>query len=405
MSLSLNIARRYLFGKKSTNAINLITGISIIGITIGTSALVIILSVFNGFEGLLSGLFDAFNPDLKIEAVEGKFFEIDSLAFEALQGVKGVAAVSRTLEEVALFEYKEVQETGIVKGVDRAYAGVTGIDTLVVNGRYRLAGDPRSYGVVGAGMRNKLSINTEDRLSPVTVYMPLKKRVFPGAKEFKFKELYPAGVFSVQSDNDFKYVLAPYAFVEDLIDRPGGISALEIRLDTGASEDNVRKAIADVLPDNLRVKNRYEQDAAFLRIMNIEKWISFLITGLTMILIAFNLVGALWMIVLDKRKDIAILKSLGYTSADIRRLFMQLGILVTGIGIVFGFIVALVIVYLQMRFGLVGVPDGFMIKAYPVELRFTDFCIVALTVLIIGYLAAILPSLKAARSEIVLRAQ
>ncbi|NNF20593.1 MAG: ABC transporter permease [Saprospiraceae bacterium] len=402
--LSFDIARRYLFGKKSTNSINIITAISVFGISIGTAVLILILSVFNGFESLISSLFNAFNPDVKIVAVEGKFFHIDSTSIYQLKQIDGIEHLSKTIEEVALFEYKGTQEIGIIKGVDEHFAEATGLDSFVINGQFILQDRNIQYAVLGAGMRNKLSLNIDDKLSPLSVYMPLKKKQFLGAKEYKFMDLYPGGIFSVQSDNDFSYILCSFDFASRLLEERERYSALELKIDESRSREIINK-IKEITGDDLKINDRYQQDEAFLKVMEIEKWISFLITGFTMLLIAFNLVGALWMIVLDKRKDIAILKSMGCTTKDIRSIFMKLGILISGLGVVTGIGLAFLLYYIQKQYGIIGVPSGFLIDAYPVHLRVTDFLIVIPTVFIIGLLAAVLPSRKAGNSDMVLRSQ
>ncbi len=402
-SLTTDIARRYLFGKKSTNSINIITGISILGISIGSAALILILSVFNGFEGLLSGLFNAFNPDIKVVPIEGKYFEASDDLIKKLSEVEGVVAVSRTIEEVALFEYKGIQEIGMIKGVDEAYKDVTHLDSLALDGTYRLKKDNINYGFIGIGLRNKLSINIDDKLTPLTVYMPTKKRKLMGAKEFNSKNIYPAGIFSVKSDSDYQYLLTSLDMVTRLLEKPNQVSALEIKVSNPSNSTNEK--LSSLLASNLQVKDRYLQDETFLKVMRIEKWISFLITGLTMLLIAFNLLGALWMIVLDKRKDISVLRALGLNSKDINRLFIKLGLLITVLGIIMGFVIALFLYYLQKEYGLIGVPSGFLMDSYPVKLKGLDFILVTATVLFIGWLASILPAKKASSTFSLLRSK
>jgi len=402
--LSLDIARRYLYGKKSANSINIITGISIFGISIGTAALILILSVFNGLEGLLSGLFNAFNPDLKVLPYEGKFYELDESTYTKLTEINGIQSVSKTIEEVALIEYKGSKEIGVIKGVDENYVDVTGLDSLIVNGQYLLKNNQIQYAIVGSGLRNKLTLSIEDRLSPMTIYMPQKKKKIMG-KEFKSKDVYPAGIFSVKSETDYKYLITNMSFVSSLLDLKNKVSALEIKIDENFEEQSIREDILSVLGDGFVIKNRYEQDEAYMKVMAIEKWFSFLIIGLTMVLIAFNLVGALWMIVLEKQKDISVLKSMGYTKKNIRNVFLSLGLLISLIGVVIGFIIALILYYIQKEYGAIGFTDGFLIDAYPVKLKITDFLITTTTVLFIGFLASLLPSKKAAESEVVLKSQ
>ncbi len=403
--LSVDIARRYLFGKKSTNSINIITGISIFGISIGTAALILILSVFNGFEGLLSGLFNAFNPDLKVIPYEGKFFNLPEETLLQINEIEGIASVSKTIEEVSLFEYKGSKEIGTIKGVDTNYINVTRLDSLVISGSYILNKDNIEYAIIGAGLRKKLTLNVQDRITPLTVYMPQKKQKIIGAKEFIAKDLYPAGVFSVRGETDYQYLITNINFVQNLVDQENSYSALEIKLSQKGNSDNIQAKIKSILGKDYKVKNRYQQDEAYLKVMEIEKWFSFLIAGMTMLLIAFNLVGALWMIVLDKRKDISVLKALGYDSSEIKSLFLNLGFLITLIGIVLGFILAIVAYYLQKNFGIIGIPEGFLIDSYPVRLKLKDFGIVAITVISIGILASFLPANKASKENLVLKSQ
>lgn len=403
MNLSREIARRYLLGKKSNNAINIITWISILGITIGTAALILILSVFNGFESLLTNMFDAFNPDMKVIPAEGKTFEVSDDQILQIKRIEGIQAVSKTLEEIALFEYKGSQEVGIIKGVDDQYQLATDIDSTIKKGKYIFREDGINYAVVGAGMRTKLSINYNDAITPVSVHMPLRKKTGPLSKDFKTLELYPAGVFTVQSEADMQYILADFTFVNRLLDTDNKISSLELRLSDDHDESNIRRDINMILGEGYTIKNSYEQNEAYLKIMNIEKWVSYLIATLSMLMIAFNMVGCLWMIVLDKRKDISILKSLGMNARRIQKIFLTEGMLIGGVGLVLGIIVALVLYGLQKSFGIVSIPDGFMVRAYPIELKFSDFVIVMITVISISYLASILPAIKAGRIETQLR--
>ena len=238
--LSLDIARRYLYGKKSANSINIITGISVFGISIGTAALILILSVFNGLEGLLSGLFNAFNPDLKVLPYEGKFYDIDEDTYTKISEIAGIAFVSKTIEEVALIEYKGSKEIGVIKGVDANYVDVTGLDSLIVNGKYLLQNNQIQYAIVGSGLRNKLTLSIEDRLSPMTIYMPQKKKKIMG-KEFKSKDVYPSGIFSVKSDTDYSYLITNMSFVSNLLDQKNKVSALEIKLKSDADEIQIEK--------------------------------------------------------------------------------------------------------------------------------------------------------------------
>jgi len=408
MMLNIEIAKRYLFGKKSTNAINYITWISVLGIAIGTAALILILSVFNGFQSFISGMYNAFNPDLKITPYEGKYFEVTDSQLASIISIDGVIGVSRTVEEVALFEYKDIQKPGMIKGVDQYYRSVTGLDSAITRGTYpRLEGDV-NYCLVGRVMSVNLSINPNDKLTPMTVYMPLREKksvMSKMGKEFKSLSVYPAGVFTVSGDTDAQYVVASISFVNKLLGQKDQISALELALSPDHDDGEVKAAIAAVLGDGFVQKNRYEQDAAFLRIMNIEKWISFLIVSMVLLIIAFNMVGSLWMMVLEKKKDIAILRSMGYDTSHIRGIFMWEGMLISTIGIAIGITIALVLYFLQKQYGLVGIPDGFMIDAYPIDIQWSDFVVVIFTVLTIGGLASLLPAIRAGQVTASVRAE
>jgi lipoprotein-releasing system permease protein len=400
MNFTFEIAKRYLLAKKSTSAVNIITWISIMGITIGTSALILILSVFNGFESLLSGLYNSFNPDIKIVPIDGKYFEIDSIQTIQLNEISGILGLSKTVEEVCIFEYKDVQKVGIIKGVDENYNFVTSIDSTIEVGDFVLQEGNISYGVLGKGLSTNLSINYKDAITPVTVYMLDRKKsslISKIGKEFKQLSVYPSGIFSVGGEDDVKYIITNYKAVNKLLSQKNKISALELKLDENNDEDEIRAEIRKVLGEGFAIKNRYDQEESFLKIMNIEKWISFLIVILVLGIISFNMIGSLWMMVLEKKKDISILRSMGCETSNIRNIFLMEGIIITGVGLILGTIMALILYYFQKNFGMITIPDGFMISAYPIELKWTDFLIVSATVFCIGLLASILPSYRAGK--------
>ncbi len=404
MGLHFEIAKRYLFGKKSTNAINLITGIAVFGISIGTAALILILSVFNGFEGLLSELFNAFNPDLLVVPKDGKSIKVDEQWLAETKQLGFVDAISLTIEEVSLFEYDNVQEIGMLKGVDHEYTKVTGFDTLLLSGNFKLNSGSIDYGLLGSGLRNKLGVSVHNSLTPLTVYSPTRKKSFGSTKDFTIRDIYPKGVFTVQSDNDYQYVITHLEAARKLFQKPNECSAYEIKLNDRLGPDEAKEALQANLPKTLKVQTRLDQDAAFIKIMRIEKWIAFLIVSLTMLLIAFNLVGCLWMIVLDKKGDIATLKALGFAKRDVFTVFVLEGMLITIIGMMVGVMLALCLYFLQSYFGLISVPEGFLIDAYPIRLHWFDFVVVLLTVISIGTIAAYLPAWRATKFGSIIRA-
>ena len=395
MNLSWEIARRYLFGKKSTNAINWITRVVILCLSIGTATMILLLSVFNGFESLLSGLLNAYNPDLKIETIKGLYLNLDDDKLLKIKEIPGIVNISRTIQEVALFDYDGNQEAGIIKGVDTLYSKVTAIDSTLVRGEYVLEDNNLNYGVMGIGIFNKLLVNPGDALTPISVFMPKRNKRGPLDKDYKSLSLYPKAVFSVGNDDDGQMIITNYSFVNALLDQQDMTSFLEIDLDDKADEQVIRQQITVILGNNISIKNRYEQDEAYLRVMNIEKWLAFLLVSFTILILSFNLVGALWMIVIDKKKDLSILKSMGMPSQKVTGIFIRLGTLIGLLGIILGIFIALIFYILQKKYGLIAVPPGFMIDSYPIELRWSDILLTAFTTLIISILSSILPSLRA----------
>ncbi len=402
--LPLKIAIRYLVAKKSTNAINIITGISVMGISIGAAALILVLSVFNGFEELILGLFSKFNPDVKITVQRGKTFEVDSSLLHRLQEVEGVEVVSQTLEEVAFFEYGRSQDFGILKGVDSLFHLVNGIDSVIFEGQYALRHGKRPMAVLGGGLRMRLSVNVEDPFEPLAVYMAKTEQTGMLDQPFRKRFVYPAGSFRIQQDFDNQYILVDIDFMRELLaTNDHTVSALEVKLRDGIDKRATIEAIRKIMGDGFEVKDRYQQDEAFLKLMNIEKWMSFAILSLTLILVAFNMVGALWMIVIEKQSDIAILKSMGATDALVKRIFLSEGFLLCLLGFGVGLILAVTLYLMQINWGIVPIPEGFVVRAYPIAMRIIDLWAVAAVVFVIGLLASLPAAYRAARIPALIR--
>jgi lipoprotein-releasing system permease protein len=405
MNLPFKIARRYLFAKKSTNAINIISGISVLGLALGAAVLVLVLSVFNGFEKLISGMMSNFNPDVKITATKGKTFVADSLTIKQLRALDGVAYVSETLEETAFFEYAKSQEIGILKGVDENFVKINGIDSTVREGKYQLQEGDNNYAVLGGGIRNQLGVYENNMMTPLSIYMPKRGEVGVLEQPFKKRLAFPAGTFVIQTEFDNQYILTNLALARDLLGTDDEVSALEIKLKPTVSSSRTLSEIQNLMGVDFTVKDRYHQDEAFLKLMNMEKWLSYAILCLTLLLVAFNMVGSLWMMVLEKRKDISILKSMGATDKLIRNVFLNEGLLLCGFGLVLGFVLALVAYFLHVytEGGLVPLPPGFATDRYPVALKWSDFLVVGITVSIIGLLASTPAALRAMKVETSMR--
>ena len=401
MNLSLKIARRYLFAKKSTNAINIISGISVLGLSLGAAALVLVLSVFNGFEKLITGMMSNFNPDVKITAAKGKTFMSDTLIINQLRQIEGVEQLSETLEETAFFEYEKSQAFGTLKGVDNQFLKINRIDSTVREGRYLLFDGQHDFAVLGGGIRNQLGVYEKDMLTPLSIYMPKRKDVGMLEAPFSKRLVYPAGAFVIQSEVDNQYVLTNLEFMRDILKAYDEVSAYEIKLKPHTDTKAVLSKIRAIMGDSFIVKDHYQQDEAFLKLMNIEKWMSYAILSLTILLVAFNMVGSLWMIVLEKKKDISILKSMGAQDRMIRNIFLNEGLLLCSLGLILGFLLALILYlfHIYTEGGVVPLPPGFATDRYPIALKMIDFIVVAITVMVIGLLASLPAAFRAIRVE------
>jgi len=322
-----------------------------------------------------------------------------------LKGINGVKVVSETLEEIAFFEYDGSQDFGVLKGVDDQFVQVTGIDSTIREGSYKLAEEDRNYAVVGAGVRNKLTINVENFAQPITVFMPVEQTGGVLDKPFKTRILYPAGTFAIQQDFDNQYILTNLSFMRDLLGVPAGtVSSLEFKCNPGVAYAPVKDQIRSILGPEFVVKDAYEQNEAFFKVMRLEKWMGFAFTLLMLVLMAFNTIGAMWMIVLDKQQDIAILKTMGATDRMIYRIFMLEGLLLTFLGLIIGFVLAVVLYVIQKNYGIITIPEGFLVTSYPISMRFQDFFPVVIAVMSIGFLASIAPALRAVRVPTFFRA-
>ncbi|BDS13361.1 FtsX-like permease family protein [Aureispira anguillae] len=414
MNLPFKFARRYVFSKKSTNAINIISGIAVFGIAIGSMALIIIMSVFNGFESLLGGFIGNFKPDVKITTVEGKVFVPDSSLIHQIRLLDGVTAVSQTLEEIALLEYDGIQNIANLKGVDHNYTQVTAIDTCLKKNHQYQVYDSLSqvnYAVVGANLEYALNISVGQAFNrPITVYMPKRTgrmSTNPTKKPFKKRKVYPAAIYAIQQSEYDDYAITNLPFVQDITSyKSGEISALELKLNNTIDEAITLESIRQIMGDQFLVQNRYQQDEALYNITQLEKYVAYLIFAFTLVLVAFNMVGALWMLVLDKKKDISTLKAMGATNQLVRQIFIAEGFLLSFLGLSLGCFMAIVLCYLQQKYGLVQLSGGsgdFIIDAYPVEMRLGDFIVVILTVLGIGTSAAWIPAQRASKIGNVLR--
>ena len=357
------------------------------------------MSVFNGFELLTTSNLDHYNPDYKITLNEGKFFEIDEEAFQKLEDLPGVVAVSKVIEEVAHFEYNSKQQIGIMKGVDTKFNQVTDLENALREGSTIFKNDNNQYyAVIGNGIYNTLNISLTSKIESLRISVPNRKKRGPLDRDFKTRGLLVSGVFSIKNEKDYRYIIIDYDLASGLLDLKNQVSALEVKVDSSYSASKIEQTIASVFPsETYNVADRLEQEASILKIMNIEKWSSYLIFSFTLVLIIFNVIGCLWMIVLEKRKDISVLQSYGATKSMIKKIFLMEGAMISSLGFLMGLMFSGLFYILQKNIGILTVPDGFSITNYPMEMHAFDVFVVMITVLILGVLASVPAALRAAQ--------
>lgn len=394
MNLPMFVARRYLFAKKSNNAINIISGISVIGVMIGTMALVIVLSVFNGFDNLVKSLFNSFDPDLRISLVEGKTFIPAHDQLERLGATPGVAAFTKVIEENALIRYGEKQLPATIKGVDNNYLKVSGLDSMVVEGEFSLIKDRTNFAVIGEGVAYYLSVGL-NFVNPLTVYMPKKTEGYSINPEeaFNVYNIHPSGIFSIEQDYDQKYIIVPYRFAAKLLNDSLSYSSIEVKFKAGVSKDEVQKNVQKIFGRDFSVKNRYQQKEIFYKIMKYEKWFIFFILSFILMIASFNIIGSLSMLIIEKKRDIATFQSLGADNKLIRRIFLNEGLMISLFGAIVGVLLGILVCWIQMRFGIIKLSGSgsFIIDAYPVAIQFSDLFFAFITVIAIGLFAAWYP--------------
>jgi len=396
LNLPFFIAFRYLVSKKSHNIINLISGISMVGVAVGTAALIIVLSVFNGFESVVKSLFSVFDPDIEISIAEGKTFHSDQIDASKIKAIPGIISYTEVVEENALLYYKKQQYLATVKGVDSLYQLNSPIgDSLLVTGEMVLQKDDFDFAIPGYGIAYFLNIDMNAPDNFISVYIPKRTGSITGLPQESFNSelIRPMAIFSVQQDFDDKYMLVPLRFARRLLDYTDELTGIEIRLAKGVDATVVKEKIAALTGLEFKIRDRFEQQELLYKIMKSEKWAVFLILTFILIVASFNVVGSLTMLILDKQKDITILRSLGANDTVIKQTFFLEGMMISMIGALAGLVLGLLVCILQLKFGLVKLQGGgsFIMDVYPVKMMATDFLYVFLTIAIIGVGAAWLP--------------
>lgn len=398
MNFPFYIARRYLFSKKSHNAINVISGISVCGVALATLALVCTLSVFNGFQDLVSNLFTAFDPELKIVPATGKVFDGQDKAIAAIRKMPEVALVSESLEDNALVQYQGRQAMAVIKGVEDNFEELTPIDTILFGrGELLLHDEVVDYAIPGVQLLATLGTGIRF-LDPLEVYAPkrgAKVNMANPAASFTGGNLFSSGlVFAVNQEKyDGSYILTSLKFARQLFQYTTEVSAINLKMKEGTDIDAFKRKLEKHLGERFRVFDRYEQQADTFRIMKIEKFISYLFLTFILMIACFNVIGSLSMLIIDKRDDVVTLRNLGVNDRQIVRIFLFEGRLISFIGAVSGIVLGVLLCWLQQTFGPIslGAAGSFIVDAYPVSVHREDVALIFFTVLAVGFLSVWYP--------------
>lgn len=405
----LHFAWRYFKAKKSATAINIIAWVTVGVIAFATACQVLVLSVFNGFEGLVKSLYSSFYTDLKIVPSKGKTFTLNLAEANKIKHQEGVNTVSYIAEEKALLQNDDLQSIVYLKGVDENYKNVSGVSSKIYQGQYNIGTVEEPGLVVGAGIQNAAAINVNGAMQPsvVTLILPKKGKISVSdpMKSLSEGNALATGVFSIQQDFDNKYAITNIDFVKQQMGfARDEFSAAEIKLNTGADVESVRENLQKLLGSNYKIETKYEQNISLYNTMRLEKWVIYAVLTLILLVAAFNMISALTMLVLEKQKDISVLQSMGADKTMVLKIFLSEGLLLGIIGTASGIILALIICFLQVKYKLVKLQGGsFLIDYFPVKLVFTDFILVAATATFIAFLASWFPAKKAADQAIELR--
>lgn len=403
--LVLKIAWRYFWSKKSTNAINIIAWIGVTAIAIGAAALIVVLSVFNGFEELVKGLYSDFYTDIKIVPIRGKVLRLTEEQIKKIQSLKDVNSVSFSVEEKAVLVNGDFQSIIQLKAVDENYVKTVNISKHIVAGKFDLGSSDNPLLVIGAGIENAIGIDVEKNVFPLTVYLPNQNANFTGLQSLNSYNVNTAGAFLLQQEFDNKYAFTNLAFLKYMLDlKSNEFSTVEIKLQKNINPIKIKNELSKLLGNEFLIQTLYEQNKSLFSIMQMEKWVIYALLTLILIISSFNIIGALTMLILEKKKDIALLQSLGAHKTLVQKIFTTNGLLIVVIGGVIGTVLSLSFVFLQLKYKLIKLSTGsFVVDYYPVKILFSDIALVLATIFLIGIFASWLPAKKAAEENITLR--
>ena len=392
MNVPFHIAKRYLFSKKSHNIINIISGIAVVGITFSTAALIVILSAFNGLEGLVSDLYNSFDSDIEITLKEGKTFDKKLFPLEEIKALEEVEYTSNIVEEVVMLKHRDNWVTCNMKGVEPSFMEMAQLDTFMVDGIENIFEHQRPEAIIGLGIQSQLGVSSDDVFDNLMTVSGLlrDKKIKRNSNPFKQKEIHNIGVFSIGPDFDFKYIIAPIDFASDLLNYEDEITAVELNLKAGVSHDEFKTKLQTIVGEDFDIKTLYEQNELVYNVHKLEKWFIYIILTFVLLLASFNILASLAMLIIDKKKDIYILKSMGANDTDVRKIFFFQGTMINLSGAIIGLGLGLFVAWLQIKFHLVTL-QGAIIDYYPVEIKAGDIAMVGATVLLIGISSSYFP--------------
>ncbi len=394
MDFPLYIAKRYLFSKSSSNAVNIITAVSILGVAIGTMALLVVLSAFAGLEKFSTSMLTIFDPDIKITSVEGKSFLFNDNIDSIIKSNPEIADYTKTLEEKVFLRYRDKEFISKIKGVDTNFTNVNSVDSSMYAGRWISDNINTDEIVVGGGVSHYLSLGINDIYKPLEVYIvrPGKGQITNPMSGFKRRDAFPVGAFAIEKEIDEKYVISSLSFIQGLLNYNNNqISAIEIKLKPNSNEEGVANYLKSVLGKDFEVKTQREQHVLVYKMMNTERIVTYLIFTLILVIAVFNVIGSVSMLIVDKKKNLYTLWSMGASESLLRNTFVKVGLLVTFIGGISGIVLGSALVLFQHYFNFLTFGGGL---AYPVELNFTNIIVVSFTIFTIGYFASKLSVLR-----------
>lgn len=406
--MNLLFAWRYFKAKKSTNAINVIAWVSMIAIVLITAAFILLLSVFNGFEGLVKSLYSTFYTDLRVIPASGKTITLTPEQLNAIRSTQNIKAASVIVEEKTLLQNGDIQTIVYLKGVDNNYPKITEVAQNLIRGEFNLGNADTASVVLGSGIENALAVQSDRNLYPLTAYLfkrGVNINVVDPYQVFSAENMSTTGTFFIQQDIDNKYAITNVGFMKKMMGMGADeYGSLEIGLHDVSETGSTKKQLQQLLGNKYIVETRYEQNKSLYSVMTLEKWAIYGILTLMLVVAAFTMIGALTMLVLEKQKDIQVLKALGADNTRVRRIFINEGLLLAGLGCASGMLLAWLIGWVQVNFKLIGIEGGtFLIDYYPIEFRFSDFVLVLVTVLLIAFLASWFPARKAALQPVELK--